>query len=85
MNLIFFNLAVLVIYLKSELQFNEDTSTAIYHWFRVFFDLSPIFGAILADQYIGIFKTTCWMSLIKIVGLSMLILVTITILNLPRV
>ena len=48
--------AVLAIYLKSKLHFSEDTSTVIYHAFSGLCYTTPIFGAMLADQFFGKYK-----------------------------
>ena len=48
--------AILVIYFKSKLHFNEDDATVIYHTFSLFCYFTPILGALLADQYLGKFK-----------------------------
>lgn len=45
--------AVLALYLRDSLHFAEDISTAILHIFNFFGQFCPIFGAILADSYIG--------------------------------
>ncbi len=52
----FMLLAILVIYLNRALNYDEDTSTAIYHGFNVACYFMPIFGAILADGFIGKYK-----------------------------
>merc|ERR1711944_64104 len=49
--------AVLALYLKHKLHFSEDTSTVIYHAFSGLCYFTPIFGAMLADQFFGKFKT----------------------------
>ena len=78
-------LAVLAIYLKSKLHFSEDTSTVIYHAFSGLCYFTPIFGAMLADQFFGKFKTIFWISLIYVLGHLLKTLAAVTPLGLPPV
>lgn len=48
--------AVLILYLRDYLGFNEDDSVVLYHTFSMLCYFTPIFGAILSDNYIGKFK-----------------------------
>ena len=48
--------AILVLYLTDWLSFSEDNATAIYHTFVFLCYFTPIFGAILADGFIGRYK-----------------------------
>ena len=48
--------AILVLYLTDWLNFSDDTSTAIYHAFTFMCYFTPLFGAVLADGYIGRYK-----------------------------
>ena len=50
--------AVLVLYLRDILGFNENQSTVYYHAFAMLCYFTPVFGAILADTYLGKFKYT---------------------------
>jgi len=77
--------AVLAIYLKSKLHFSEDTSTVIYHAFSGLCYFTPIFGAMLADQFFGKFKTIFWISLIYVLGHILKTLAAVTPLGLPPV
>lgn len=49
--------AVLVLYLRDILGFNENQSTVYYHAFAMLCYFTPVFGAILADTYLGKFKS----------------------------
>ena len=77
--------AVLALYLKHKLHFTEDTSTVIYHTFSGLCYATPIFGAMLADQFFGKFKTIFWISLIYVLGHLLKTLAAVTPLNLPPV
>ncbi|KAF0768203.1 peptide transporter family 1-like isoform X2 [Aphis craccivora] len=59
---------VLVLYLTSILQYDEDESTIIYHMSVFMAYFSPLFGAILSDSFLGKFKTIVYLSLIYAVG-----------------
>jgi len=48
--------AVLALYLKQKLHFDEDSSTVIYHAFSGLCYTTPIFGAMLADQFFGKYR-----------------------------
>ena len=49
-------LAVLTLYLRDILLFDENVSTVLYHVFVMLCYFTPVFGAILADTYLGKFK-----------------------------
>lgn len=48
--------AVLVLYFKYFLQWDDNLSTAIYHTFVALCYLTPILGALVADSWLGKFK-----------------------------
>ena len=48
--------AVLVLYFKFFLQWDNDLATSIYHTFVALCYLTPILGAIVADSWLGKFK-----------------------------
>lgn len=50
------HVAILVIYLLNWVMLSENAATAIYHTFVAICYVSPLFGAVLADGYIGRFK-----------------------------
>ena len=73
--------AVLSLYLKNKLEFSEDRSTVIYHAFSGLSYATPIFGALLADQYFGKYKTIFWISLIYILGQALITTAAIPMFN----
>ena len=81
----FFSLAILAIFLKYNLNLSEDTSTFVYHAFTGLMYTSAIVAAVIADQYLGKFKTIIWMSLINVLGLLLMTLVVIPLIQLPLV
>ncbi|XP_032688512.1 solute carrier family 15 member 1-like isoform X6 [Odontomachus brunneus] len=59
---------VLTLYLKNILSYSENTSTVIYHIFTMFVYFFPLFGAILADSWLGKFRTIFYVSIIYAIG-----------------
>ena len=79
-----FLLVILAIFLKYNLNLSEDTSTFIYHANVGLMWTSAIAAAIIADQYLGKFKTIIWSSMMNIVGLSLITLVVMPLFKLPQ-
>lgn len=48
--------AVLAIYLETMLHYSENDATVIYHSFVMLCYFFPLFGAIIADCFLGRFK-----------------------------
>ncbi|KAL8189975.1 UNVERIFIED_CONTAM: hypothetical protein K2H54_034195 [Gekko kuhli] len=64
--------AVLVLYFKYFLHWTDDLSTAIYHTFVALCYLTPILGALIADSFLGKFKTIISLSIVYTVGQAVL-------------
>uniref|UniRef100_A0A3Q2XKB5 Solute carrier family 15 member 1 n=1 Tax=Hippocampus comes TaxID=109280 RepID=A0A3Q2XKB5_HIPCM len=60
--------AVLVLYFKYFLRWDDDMSTSIYHTFVALCYLTPILGAIVADSWLGKFKTIIYLSIVYTLG-----------------
>uniref|UniRef100_A0A674BH32 Solute carrier family 15 member 1b n=1 Tax=Salmo trutta TaxID=8032 RepID=A0A674BH32_SALTR len=60
--------AVLVLYFRYFLKWDDDLSTSIYHTFIALCYLTPILGAIVADSWLGKFKTIVYLSIVYTVG-----------------
>ncbi|KAM8905005.1 solute carrier family 15 member 1b [Spinachia spinachia] len=60
--------AVLVLYFKYFLRWDDDLATTIYHTFVALCYLTPIMGAIVADSWLGKFKTIVYLSIVYTVG-----------------
>uniref|UniRef100_A0A6Q2X1Z0 Solute carrier family 15 member 1a n=1 Tax=Esox lucius TaxID=8010 RepID=A0A6Q2X1Z0_ESOLU len=60
--------AVLVLYFRYFLQFDDDLATSIYHTFVALCYLTPILGAIIADSWLGKFKTIIYLSIVYAIG-----------------
>jgi solute carrier family 15 oligopeptide transporter 1 len=48
--------AILAIYLRNVLGYNDDDATVIYHVFAMLCYFFPLFGAMLADTLLGKFR-----------------------------
>ena len=55
----FLLLAVLTLYFLEVLLWSESETTLIYHLFSVLCYFTPVFGAMLADGFLGKFKCVC--------------------------
>ncbi|KAF9905399.1 peptide transporter ptr2 [Linnemannia zychae] len=55
----------------------QQTATALNYFFQFFCYVTPIFGAIVADQYFGKYKTICIFCGIYMVGVLILVLTSI--------
>ncbi|KAM3935535.1 solute carrier family 15 member 1 [Leptodactylus fuscus] len=60
--------AVLVLYFKYFLQWDDNLATVVYHTFVAVCYLTPILGAIIADSWLGKFKTIVYLSIVYAVG-----------------
>ncbi|XP_038572448.1 solute carrier family 15 member 1-like [Micropterus salmoides] len=60
--------AVLVLYFKYFLRWDDNFSTTIYHTFVALCYLTPILGAIVADSWLGKFKTIVYLSIVYALG-----------------
>uniref|UniRef100_A0A3B5BBU8 Solute carrier family 15 member 1-like n=1 Tax=Stegastes partitus TaxID=144197 RepID=A0A3B5BBU8_9TELE len=60
--------AVLVLYFKYFLLWDDDFATTIYHTFVALCYLTPILGAIIADSWLGKFKTIVYLSIVYALG-----------------
>uniref|UniRef100_A0A3Q3XPB1 Uncharacterized protein n=1 Tax=Mola mola TaxID=94237 RepID=A0A3Q3XPB1_MOLML len=60
--------AVLVLYFTYFLGWDDDLATSIYHTFVALCYLTPILGAIVADSWLGKFKTIIYLSIVYAIG-----------------
>lgn len=75
--------AILVLFLHLKLGYDQHTSTAIYHTYVFMAYLLPLVGSVIADSWLGQFKTLFWMSLVYSIGAISVAVGTIDALNLP--
>ncbi|GAA6074843.1 solute carrier family 15 member 1b isoform X1, partial [Tachysurus ichikawai] len=62
------SVAVLVLYFRYFLRWDDDFATTIYHTFVALCYLTPILGAIIADSWLGKFKTIVYLSIVYTIG-----------------
>lgn len=79
-----FSKAVLVMYLTRYLAYSAQNATALYHVFLSILFLMSVFGAIIADSWLGKYKTVLFMFFSNAIGIVMLTLGSIPALELPR-
>ncbi|XP_074550389.1 solute carrier family 15 member 2 [Halichoeres trimaculatus] len=60
--------AVLTLYFLTYLHWDKDLSTAIYHAFSSLCYFTPILGAVIADSWLGKFKTIIYLSIVYVIG-----------------
>uniref|UniRef100_A0A674NLG1 Solute carrier family 15 member 2 n=1 Tax=Takifugu rubripes TaxID=31033 RepID=A0A674NLG1_TAKRU len=60
--------AVLTLYFLTYLKWDKDLSTAVYHAFSSLCYFTPILGAVIADSWLGKFKTIVYLSIIYVIG-----------------
>uniref|UniRef100_A0A7N5ZQJ5 Solute carrier family 15 member 2 n=1 Tax=Anabas testudineus TaxID=64144 RepID=A0A7N5ZQJ5_ANATE len=60
--------AVLTLYFVSYLGWDPDLSTAVYHAFSGLCYFTPILGALIADSWLGKFKTIIYLSVVYVIG-----------------
>ncbi|KAM7380071.1 hypothetical protein PAMP_003391 [Pampus punctatissimus] len=60
--------AVLVIYFLTYLHWDKNLSTAVYHAFSSLCYFTPILGAIIADSWLGKYKTIIYLSVVYVIG-----------------
>ncbi|XP_051814860.1 solute carrier family 15 member 2 isoform X2 [Acanthochromis polyacanthus] len=60
--------ALLTLYFVNYLHWDKDLSTAIYHAFSGLCYFTPILGALIADSWLGKFKTIIYLSIVYVIG-----------------
>ncbi|XP_021574494.1 solute carrier family 15 member 1 [Carlito syrichta] len=60
--------ALLILYFRNFFGWDDNLSTAIYHTFIALCYLTPILGALIADSWLGKFKTIVSLSIIYTIG-----------------
>ncbi|XP_013883956.1 solute carrier family 15 member 2 [Austrofundulus limnaeus] len=60
--------AVLTLYFLNYLEWDKDLSTAVYHAFSGLCYFTPILGALIADSWLGKFKTIIYLSFVYVIG-----------------
>uniref|UniRef100_A0A4W4GMV8 Solute carrier family 15 member 2 n=1 Tax=Electrophorus electricus TaxID=8005 RepID=A0A4W4GMV8_ELEEL len=60
--------AVLTLYFINYLQWNNNLSTAVYHAFSSLCYFTPLLGALIADSWLGKFRTIIYLSVVYVIG-----------------
>ncbi|GAB0094457.1 hypothetical protein DMENIID0001_097630 [Sergentomyia squamirostris] len=74
---------ILVLYMRNKLNYSDDLSTEIFHIFVSFVYFFPLAGAIVADSWLGKFKTIFFLSIVYAIGSVIISVGAIPTLNLP--
>ncbi|XP_026838256.1 peptide transporter family 1 isoform X3 [Drosophila erecta] len=59
---------ILVLYLTNKLDYNEETATVLFHTFTMLVYIFPLIGALIADGWLGKYKTILYLSLVYSLG-----------------
>nr|XP_006137750.1 solute carrier family 15 member 2 isoform X2 [Pelodiscus sinensis] len=60
--------AVLTLYFLNFLHWDENLSTTVYHAFSGLCYFTPVIGALIADTWLGKFKTIIYLSIVYVIG-----------------
>ncbi|XP_068698069.1 solute carrier family 15 member 2-like [Montipora foliosa] len=60
--------AILILYLTRMLDFTDNKATAIFHSFSMLCYFTPLFGAMLADGWLGKYRTILYVSMVYCTG-----------------
>ncbi|XP_039755936.1 peptide transporter family 1-like [Pararge aegeria] len=76
--------AFLTLYLRSKLGYSDEGATEIYHVFSTFVYFFPILGGIVADNYLGKFRTILYLMFVYAAGNMLVAVTAIPQLELPK-
>ncbi|KAM3968972.1 peptide transporter family 1 isoform 2-T2 [Aphomia sociella] len=74
---------ILSLYLRDKLNFSDNGATVIYHVFTMFAYFFPVLGAMIADGWLGRFRTILYLSLVYALGSLLISLTAMPPVNLP--
>lgn len=77
-------IAILALYLNRMLGYSKDTSTVIYHVFVMFAYFFPVLGAVVADSWLGKYKTILYLSIVYAIGNIIVAVTAIPTLGIPE-
>lgn len=69
--------------MNQKLNLNSDASTAIFHANEFIMYFFSIIGAIVADSWLGLYRTIALMTFLQSVGAGIVAIVSIDLLQLP--
>ncbi|XP_045450956.1 peptide transporter family 1-like [Melitaea cinxia] len=76
--------AFLTLYLRSKLGYTDEGATEIYHIFSTFVYFFPILGGIIADNYLGKFRTILYLMFVYAAGNILVAVTAIPYLDIPK-
>ncbi|CAB3225260.1 unnamed protein product [Arctia plantaginis] len=76
-------MAVLSLYLRDKLGYTDNGATVIYHTFTMFAYFFPLVGAMIADGWLGRFRTIFYLSIVYAAGSALISVSAMPQLNLP--
>ncbi|CRK92335.1 CLUMA_CG005856, isoform A [Clunio marinus] len=74
---------ILVLYMTIKLGYSDDTATVLFHVFTSLVYFFPILGAIIADSFLGKFRTILYLSCVYAIGSASIAVGAIPVLHLP--
>ncbi|KAI5644186.1 POT family domain-containing protein [Phthorimaea operculella] len=75
--------AFLTLYLRSKLDYTDDGATEMYHIFSTLIYFFPILGGIIADNYLGKYRTILYLMFVYLAGNLLVAITAIPLLALP--
>lgn len=75
---------ILSLYLRDKLGFTDNDATVIYHVFTMFAYFFPVLGAMIADGWLGRFRTIFYLSLVYATGSVLISLTAMPPIGLPQ-
>ncbi|KAG5684395.1 hypothetical protein PVAND_013630 [Polypedilum vanderplanki] len=74
---------ILVLYMTIKLGYSDNTATVLFHIFTSLVYFFPVMGAVIADSFLGKFRTILYLSCVYAIGSWLITLGAIPTLNLP--
>ncbi|XP_017074942.1 peptide transporter family 1 isoform X2 [Drosophila eugracilis] len=74
---------ILVLYLTNKLGYNEETATVLFHTFTMLVYIFPLIGALIADGWLGKYKTILYLSLVYSLGAMVVSFGAIPLMGMP--
>ncbi|XP_072931088.1 peptide transporter family 1-like isoform X2 [Epargyreus clarus] len=75
---------ILSLYLRDKLGYSDNGATVIYHVFTMFAYFFPVLGAMIADGWLGRFRTILYLSLVYATGSVLISVTAMPPVNLPQ-
>ncbi|CAH0716432.1 unnamed protein product, partial [Brenthis ino] len=75
---------ILSLYLRDKLGYGDDSATVVYHVFTMFAYFFPLIGAMIADGWLGRFRTIFYLSLVYATGCALISVAAMPPVQLPQ-